>query len=341
MSSDEDLEAYNPDQSLGERRQIQRGIRSLEKDMHENADAYLAPKSTRIHETLKSLNDFNKDIKQTSEQTIESKALVTLVDLTHRKVTRLTAGSATAGIDPDELVSKCITYMRRAAGIADGFDDDGEELTHTQRHRRGGRMGRAVGSDNDDGDGSDDDENGDMMNWAHLGRYACVPAGRRPALAGFLLGPLSVQKKARKVVARQAPLRLRDLQEVRPEVLNTEDIANNEKSDLTAICNKVLKQLKLARDRAIAYVQAVHADDDKDDNDVEEAMEAVGLTESGNIDLVRFCINPKSFGQTVENMFYVSFLIKEGMVEVQYEDNGLPSLSKYYIPVPNVLVNLT
>lgn len=319
MEYENDLDAYNPDQSLEERRQIQQGIRSLEKDMHENAEEYLKPGSEKVLDTLQRLEDYAKNIRQTNEAAIDSKAFLTLSDLQHRKLQRLTAGSLGNGVDPDELVSKCITYMRRGAGLADGEDD---ELTHTQRNRREPARRGAIGSDDDD---DEDGAGGDMMDWAHLGRYACIPNVRRPALPGFMLGPLSVEKKTRKVVHRTAPLRVRDLQEVRPEVLNTEDLAKNE-NDLTAICKKILKQLKRVRDSAIAELQRINDDDNMDDDDMAQAMERLGIVESGNIDLVRFCVNPKSFGQTVENMFYVSFLIREGMVEVHYEENGLPSL---------------
>ncbi|ROV87795.1 hypothetical protein VSDG_09583 [Cytospora chrysosperma] len=319
MGYENDLDAYNPDQSLEERRQIQQGIRSLEKDMHENAEEYLKPGSEKVLDTLQRLEDYAKNIRQTNEAAIDSKAFLTLSDLQHRKLQRLTAGSLGNGVDPDELVSKCITYMRRGAGLADGEDD---ELTHTQRNRREPARRGAIGSDDDD---DEDGAGGDMMDWAHLGRYACIPNVRRPALPGFMLGPLSVEKKTRKVVHRTAPLRVRDLQEVRPEVLNTEDLAKNE-NDLTAICKKILKQLKRVRDSAIAELQRINDDDNMDDDDMAQAMERLGIVESGNIDLVRFCVNPKSFGQTVENMFYVSFLIREGMVEVHYEENGLPSL---------------
>lgn len=319
MEYENDLDAYNPDQSLEERRQIQQGIRSLEKDMHENAEEYLKPGSEKVLDTLQRLEDYAKNIRQTNEAAIDSKAFLTLSDLQHRKLQRLTAGSLGNGVDPDELVSKCITYMRRGAGLADGEDD---ELTHTQRNRREPARRGAIGSDDDD---DEDGAGGDMMDWAHLGRYACIPNVRRPALPGFMLGPLSVEKKTRKVVHRTAPLRVRDLREVRPEVLNTEDLAKNE-NDLTAICKKILKQLKRVRDSAIAELQRINDDDNMDDDDMAQAMERLGIVESGNIDLVRFCVNPKSFGQTVENMFYVSFLIREGMVEVHYEENGLPSL---------------
>ncbi len=52
----------------------------------------------------------------------------------------------------------------------------------------------------------------------------------------------------------------------------------------------------------------------------------MGLRDTGGIDLLKFVINPKSFGQTVENMFYISFLIRDGAVQIEFDDSGLPSL---------------
>ncbi|PSN74692.1 Nse4-domain-containing protein [Corynespora cassiicola Philippines] len=44
------------------------------------------------------------------------------------------------------------------------------------------------------------------------------------------------------------------------------------------------------------------------------------------VSLFDFVINPTSFGQTVENLFYVSFLIREGAVQVLHDNDGLPLL---------------
>lgn len=215
----------------------------------------------------------------------------------------------------DEFVSKCITYMRQGRGIQ---DDNGPGLSSTQRQRRRPTRG---GEEEDDDIGDD----GDMMNWPHLGRFAALPYIRRPALPGFLLGPLSVEKKARKITKRSAPFRPNNLTETRPEVLNVEDLAKRE-NDLTAICGKILQQLNtLQADLQEAVADLL--DDDMDDKERDTIMHKHGLRSTGGIDLMRFVVNPKSFGQTVENMFYVSFLIRDGRVEIDFDEFGLPALA--------------
>lgn len=41
----------------------------------------------------------------------------------------------------------------------------------------------------------------------------------------------------------------------------------------------------------------------------------------------RFIINPSSFGQTIENLFHISFLIKDGKAIVEIDGDGLPILN--------------
>lgn len=68
--------------------------------------------------------------------------------------------------------------------------------------------GRHLVGDNDRG-------RADSMDWAKLGRVA-MGICRRPPTMGFILGPLSVEKKERKVVRRQAERR-DDTKVVRPQ----------------------------------------------------------------------------------------------------------------------------
>lgn len=316
-SDDEpDEDVYDPDQPVEERRTVQKGYRDLLRDITENGEEYLNKDSSGLHETILKADALSKKLKQTTEATIDSRLLVSTTDLSYRKTLRLTQGSLSQGIDVDEFVSKCITYMRNGGGIS---DDNAAELSSTQRQRRSTR-GR--GDDDDDEIGDE----GDMMNWPHLGRFACLPHIRRPALPGFLLGPLSVEKKARKITKRSAPFRPDNLTETRPEVLNVEDLAKRE-NDLTAICGKILQQLqKIQADTQETVAELI--EDDMDDEEKTKVMHKYGLRSTGGIDLMRFVVNPKSFAQTVENIFYVSFLIRDGRIEIDFDEFDLPALGE-------------
>ncbi|KAI1154054.1 hypothetical protein F4825DRAFT_412892 [Nemania diffusa] len=313
---EDEADQYDPDQPLEERRKVQRGYRDLLRGLQENTDELSNPKSYFLQETLAKANELAHHVKQTGEAIIDSKLLVAAADASYRRAARLANGNVAQGIDVDEFVSKCISYMRLGAGIA---EDDAPELTSTQQQRRRPARGNAADSDDDEiGD------EGDMMNWEHLGRFACIPNVRRPAVPGFLLGPLSVEKKVRKIVKRSAPFKADALRETRPEVLNAEDVQRAEKNDLTAICAKILRRLQEVQDEAQTKVEAAY--NSQSEAEVEELMNKYGLRTTGGIDLLKFVVNPKSFGQTVENLFYISFLIRDGAVEVEFDDHGLPSL---------------
>lgn len=316
-NSDDDDDVYDPDQPLQERRILQKDLRNLLKDINENSEEYLQTDSRGLHEAILKANELSKKVKQTTEATIDSRLLVSTTDLSYRKTLRLAQGSLSQGLDVDEFVSKAITYMRHGGGIS---DDNAPELSSTQRHRRTVSQRRG----NEDEDDDDVGDEGDMMNWPHLGRFACLPHVRRPALPGFLLGPLSVEKKARRVIKRSAPFRPNNLTETRPEVLNVDDMAKKE-NDLTAICTNILQHLHTIQ----AETQHVVSDlieDDMADEEKTRLMHQHGLRSTGGIDLMRFVVNPDSFGQTVENMFYVSFLIRDGRVEIELDEHGLPAL---------------
>ncbi|PFH58157.1 hypothetical protein XA68_14099 [Ophiocordyceps unilateralis] len=322
-NSDMDDDVYDPDQPLEERRTVQRSYRDLMRELVEKGDEYLGSDSYGLHETILKADELSKKLRQTTEATIDSRLLVSTTDLSYRKALRLTQGSLSQGIDTDELVSKCITYMRNGAGIA---DNDAPELSSTQRQRRRApRVSAADAEDDDDDDEEDIGDEGDMMNWSHLGRFACLPHLRRPALPGFLLGPLSVEKKARRLYKRSAPFRPNNLTETRPEVLNVDDLAHKE-NDLTVICGKILQQLQKMQ----AHTQETVAElmeDDMDDAEKTTIMHQHGLRSTGGLDLMRFVVNPKSFAQTVENIFYVSFLIRDGRIQIEMDEYDLPSLA--------------
>jgi len=52
------------------------------------------------------------------------------------------------------------------------------------------------------------------------------------------------------------------------------------------------------------------------------------ITATGGPNLLEYALDPLDFGQTVENLFRISFLIKEGTCGVEPDEDGLPTLCK-------------
>jgi hypothetical protein len=180
----------------------------------------------------------------------------------------MVVGSSGVGIDVDEFVGKCISFMRNA----DPNDDE--------------------------------EEDGDAMDWGYLGRAAAFKGNKRPATSDFLLGPLSVQKKVRVQKARKQGLsRKKGEKSSQPTDVDVKDIKTSE--------NNTLKLVRQVHHILKAYME---------ENDLPE--DALPLFEA--------VINPESFGQTIENIFFVSFLAKEGWITV-YEDDDteLPMIGKF------------
>lgn len=235
--------------------------------------------------------------------------MVNVSDLVYKKSAQLVLGDASTGLDVDDFVAKCIAYMTR---------DDAGRPTATQRARAG------------DDEDEDEDDDSTPLDWARLGAEACHPHNARPTLPSFLLGPLSVQKRTR---AGNTQRRTRMTQQerseadravVRPEALSREDMDTTESNTLTTVCARIRAALVAHIHAATAAVEALGAD--VSDGEARAEMARQRLTPTGGPGLFDFVVNPRSFGQTVENLFYVSFLIKEGNVGLAMADDGLPTL---------------
>lgn len=314
---------YDPDQDIEERRKVRKGLRDLTKTVTEHRSDYLAPGNTGLRDTLIKANQWTNQVKQTSDATIDARLLVTTADLSYKKTVALTSGDTSQGVDLEDFLSKCKAYIRTAP--AESGASSQRAPSSTQRRRAG--------------NADEEDEDGDMFDWAYFGRVACLPHISRPSIPGFLLGPLSVEKRAKRVITRKAPLRVNNLHETRPEVLQTADIVKDENANLTTLCTQILARAHKVQNDAMAKADADH-EDDMEQKEIDAILDKHGISAEGGLAYFKFVINPYSFGQTIENMFYVSFLIRDGKIGVNIDDHSMPFLGELPHPpcLPLVLI---
>jgi hypothetical protein len=246
-------------------------------------------------------------------------------DIAFRKANQLVLGDTSTGVDIDEFLSKCISYMRN-----DGPVEGDEDPAPSRRRRNQNRQ--------ESDDESDDDAAGQPLNWEFLGRHACVPYNSRPPVPSFLLGPLSVQKKQRTQTQRRARQTRETGREARPENLTSNDLNLSNENDLKAVCGRLhddlLNHCKRA-DKALGRAGITEEEQLKSDKG-RSVLHKSRISTTGGPNLLEYALDPLDFGQTVENLFRISFLIKEGQFAVKIDEDGLPTLCKLLKPVPFV-----
>ncbi|KAF9926301.1 nuclear protein [Linnemannia zychae] len=138
--------------------------------------------------------------------------------------------------------------------------------------------------------GHDIDNDQQAMDWAKIGKLAMKWTRKVPTM-DFMLGPMAVEHKTRVVTQRTRVVR--DPKDMRkPQELREEDIARQE--------NETTKNVLQI-------------------NNILEGL-------NRKVNLFELVINPESFGQTVENIFYLSFLIRDGKASITEVDMADPNL---------------
>lgn len=315
---------YDPHQDMDERREIRKSMRDLTKELTDSRNDLLRPENNKLREHILRADENYKRVKQTSDATIDSSFLVEAGDLTFRRSRAANFGSnGSTGIDVEEFVGKCLAFMR---------DGDTQDQAYAQRRRR------ATQINDNDGDGDNEADDGDAVNWSWLGARACFPVIRRPSTKSFLLGPLSVEKRARaRAVRQQREKRPLPGTATQAQELKADELNRNEDANLVVQCNKVLENhessIELAKHRgAELWDQAAEmTEEEAEQKGLSEAdiLRDTGLSEDGNgLSLLKFAINPQSFAQSVENLFHISFLVRDDRMKIEKNREGLPLLCK-------------
>ncbi|KAF8345941.1 Nse4 C-terminal-domain-containing protein [Amanita rubescens] len=159
-------------------------------------------------------------------------------------------------------------------------------------------MGGRRTLEDQDPDDSDVEQDGDApLDWERIGRKALAKSHRAP-VPSFMLGPLSLEQKKR-TTGKRSKLEKNKEDEKKPQELKEEDITRSQ--------NETTKNVLF--------------------------LSSILENEDGPINLFKLIVNPKDFAQSVENMFYLSFLIRDAKVALEINENGEPVV--YMCEQPN------
>ncbi|OAF99449.1 Nse4-domain-containing protein [Paraphaeosphaeria sporulosa] len=317
---DPDMRYYNPQQDPRKRRQIRSNYRNLQRELEDNRDEYIKPNSNRLNELVPQATRVFSKVRMTADAVLDSHFLTSVTDLSSKQLKNsVNQGNHGIGVDLDQFVSRCIFFMKE--GRPPGAQEDAQPSSRRPRQMQ-------VDEADEEGDGD-----GEGLDWAYLGRHACFPSNSRPPLSSFLLGPLSVQKRVRNMTRRARAQRQPAGPATRPQEIKLSEMDKSENSNLTHQVKTVGERLKDHLNRASELVTnelELLTSDPTDDEmgDVFRRHRVCALeSEEAAVSLFDFAINPHSFGQTVENLFYISFLIREGAAKVETDADGLPLLA--------------
>lgn len=281
----------------------------------DDRDRFLKESAKSIVKHIRIADQYMGNVRQTSDATIDSRYLLNVTELSSKKLASEAFGKGSRGVEADMFLAGCMDFMKNGGSLDD--DDADNTFTTTQRRRR------VVADDSDEEDATE----GDGFDWDVAGELASFPVNGRPTFSKYLLGPLAVEKKVRNTqrTARQRkdPVTANKL----PERIAAEDLERNEASNLTSLCASIRTRLNLvntngAQQASQEMEESVDLTDDKE----KAILTKHHLSTNWEVSLFEFVINPDSFAQTVENLFYVSFLIKDGHVDLNFDDDGLPTI---------------
>jgi len=135
------------------------------------------------------------------------------------------------------------------------------------------------------------------LDWKKLGQKACVAFRKTPSI-DFMFGPLSMEPPPNRSKQKRNPVAKPDpSQKVTPNQLEKVEAREEATTKEVDRLHKIL------------YDNTVSGED------------------INPVCLFKFIVNPHSFGQTIENLFHLSFLVRDGRACIELGEDELPYVS--------------
>lgn len=314
------------------RRQLRQSYFTLIQDTHDHRGDLIEPGTDHLNTYFHKGNQLLQDVTHAREGSLDTHWFKLTSQYSVEQARKIDINSRTK---PEEFIARLKHHYIRKPGAASamtstsnqaanttGAAATGGRRTSTRQDKGKGRAtdatntAAALNNDEDNGEEATtaaassssssspsqrqiqmsdlDDEDGELVlryfDWKGLGRDVSRHFRRAPSIT-FMFGPLKLQPKHRTIGPRKRAARLDDQEAEHPEEVASQQKSMNETSKHVESIRKRLK---------------------KEENRSPEKCASF-------LDLVA---GPNSFGKTVENIFYFSFLIKDGHASLKCNTDG-------------------
>ncbi|ODV93771.1 hypothetical protein PACTADRAFT_35523 [Pachysolen tannophilus NRRL Y-2460] len=247
-------------------------------------------KVNSLYENTKKIND--SSINEISN--LDSKAFKEIGSQAKIGITNLRLGATEKGLDFDDFLKKFALYAKKNNSQREEFEAVNEDDNDDEDYDRNGGGG-GLFYQGDINRSADADAAFSTFNWGKLSSLYFKHSFQAPTI-DFLLGPLEIEQKPRRQVVRERDY-LKTGQAVKPTQIAASDFKHDTDKDTYSAsikCFDIIKKKQSGR----------------------------------KMNLFKFFINPKSFSQSIENLFYTSFLINNNRLILDKDKNGIPTIQE-------------